>query len=324
VALFDLPHAQLQNVTCAEPEPAGLDAFWSETLAQTRAAGGDVTVDGKEIGLMLDIHDVTFPGFMGQPVKAWLVRPRGTHASLPVVIEYPGYSSGRGLAHQWLLWACAGYAHLVMDIRGQGNGINGGDTDDADDLHAGPGGWGFLTRGILSPYTSYYRRLITDAVRAVDALERLPGCDTSRVMVTGISQGGGLALNVAALLPDRINGVTAGLPFLCHIGRAVTITDRDPYHEVVRYCRANPHRASQALHTLSFMDAAHLVKRAKAPAVFSVALMDDVCPPSTVYAAYNGYAGPKDIAVYEWENHDQHSADWQLRCLAFADRVLRH
>ena len=33
-------------------------------------------------------------------------------------------------------------------------------------------------------------------------------------------------------------------------------------------------------------------------------MMDDICPPSTVYAAYNYYAGPKQICVYEFNQHD--------------------
>jgi cephalosporin-C deacetylase len=32
--------------------------------------------------------------------------------------------------------------------------------------------------------------------------------------------------------------------------------------------------------------------------------MDDICPPSTVYAAYNHYAGEKDIRTYEYNYHD--------------------
>jgi cephalosporin-C deacetylase len=32
--------------------------------------------------------------------------------------------------------------------------------------------------------------------------------------------------------------------------------------------------------------------------------MDEVCPPSTVYAAYNHYGGPKDIRVYRYNHHE--------------------
>jgi cephalosporin-C deacetylase len=38
--------------------------------------------------------------------------------------------------------------------------------------------------------------------------------------------------------------------------------------------------------------------------LFSVALMDRVCPPSTVYAAFNHYAGPKEIREYPFNDHE--------------------
>jgi len=39
-------------------------------------------------------------------------------------------------------------------------------------------------------------------------------------------------------------------------------------------------------------------------ALFSVGLADDITTPSTVFAAFNHYAGPKDIAVYEANGHE--------------------
>ena len=36
----------------------------------------------------------------------------------------------------------------------------------------------------------------------------------------------------------------------------------------------------------------------------SVALMDDICPPSTVFAAYNHYAGPKEIRIWPYNQHE--------------------
>jgi cephalosporin-C deacetylase-like acetyl esterase len=43
---------------------------------------------------------------------------------------------------------------------------------------------------------------------------------------------------------------------------------------------------------------------AQPPALFSAGLADDITPPSTVFAAFNHYAGPKDIAVYEFNGHE--------------------
>ena len=55
---------------------------------------------------------------------------------------------------------------------------------------------------------------------------------------------------------------------------------------------------------MSYFDGAVLARRASAPALFSVALMDQICPPSTVFAAYNAYAGRKDIRVYPFNDHE--------------------
>jgi cephalosporin-C deacetylase len=58
------------------------------------------------------------------------------------------------------------------------------------------------------------------------------------------------------------------------------------------------------LETLAYFDVAILGRRAKAPALFSVGLMDATCPPSTVYAAYNAYGGPKEIREYPYNDHE--------------------
>jgi cephalosporin-C deacetylase len=56
--------------------------------------------------------------------------------------------------------------------------------------------------------------------------------------------------------------------------------------------------------TLSYFDGVNFATRAKSHALFSVGLMDDVCPPSTVYAAYNHYVGQKDISIYPYNKHE--------------------
>ena len=93
------------------------------------------------------------------------VTPLREGGSLPAIVEDFGYGGGRGLPHERLLWASAGYAHLTMDTRGQGSSWQVGDTP--DDGPAGNSHPGFTTRGVLDRDTYYYRRLYTDAVRAI-------------------------------------------------------------------------------------------------------------------------------------------------------------
>lgn len=306
--LFDLPLPALREYRPALEEPADLDAFWADTLGRAREHSPLVDVAPVATGLpLVETFDLTFAGHDGAPIRAWYLRPADADGDLPVVVEYIGYGGGRGLPLEHLLWPAAGYAHLVMDTRGQGSVWgNGGDTPDP--VGSGPAAPGSMTRGIDAPETSYLTRLITDAARAVDAARALPGAD-GRVAVTGNSQGGGLSLAAGGLVPD-VDAVMANVPFLCQIRRALDITDADPYQEIVRYLAVNRGKVEAVERTLGYVDAVHLSRRARARALFSVALRDMTCPPSTVFAAFNHWGGEagsspeKDIEVYPFNHHE--------------------
>ncbi len=205
--LFDLPLEQLRTYLPPRNEPADFDAFWAATLAEARRFPLAAEFTPIEAGLRLvETFDVTFRGYGGQPVKGWLLLPRERSGALPCVVEYIGYGGGRGHPLDWLLWSTAGYAHLVMDTRGQGSAWRVGDTPDPELDGGNPQYPGFMTRGVLDPRTYYYRRVFTDAVRAVEAARSYPAVDGRRVAVTGGSQGGGITLAVAGLVPDLERG----------------------------------------------------------------------------------------------------------------------
>jgi cephalosporin-C deacetylase len=300
--MFDLTGAELRAHRCDVAPPDDLQEFWAGTLAAARAQGGAPRLTPVATPLrLIETFDVTFPGYAGDPIKAWLHRPAGASEALPCVVEYRGYGGGRGLAHEVAHWAVAGYAHFVMDSRGQGSGYTTGETPDPHPSTAAQPG--VMTRGILDRDTYYYRRLFTDAARAVDAARALPQVDGALVAVVGASQGGGMSLAVAALVPDLV-AVMTDVPYLCDMRRATQIGDKDPYGEIVRYLKSHRDQVDRVFEALRYFDGAVLATLATAPALFSVALMDEICPPSTVYAAYNGYAGAKEIREYAYNDHE--------------------
>ena len=318
---IDLPESELRSYRSSQREPEDFDAFWAKTLAEARAEGGEVAAVPVATGLVsLDAFDVTFPGYYGEPIKAWLRVPRGADGPLPAVVQYAGYGGGRGHVLDNLVWASAGHAHLLMDTRGQGSVWTRGETPDSGP--AGPQVPGVMTRGIEDPATYYYRRLFTDAVRAVDAVRSLPQVDADRVAVVGHSQGAGTALAVAALVPD-LRAAVVHVPFLCDFPRAITFTDARPYREITDYLAIHRHSAENVHRTLSYMDGVNFALRADVPAHFSAALMDDVTPPSTVFAAYNAYAGPKQIQVWPYNSHEAGGTDDIEEALRFLAGRLR-
>ena len=179
-----------------------------------------------------------------------------------------------------------------------------------------------MTRGVLNPEYYYYRRVFVDAVRAVSVIQSRPEVDPERVAVCGLSQGGGFSL-AAAALATGVSAVLADVPFLCDFCRAIEITDCDLYAEIARYLRAHRDKRDDVLCTLSYFDCALLSRRSTAPALFSVALMDETCPPSTVYAAFNAYGGPKEICVYHYNDHEGGGAFHQVRQLAWLHELFR-
>jgi cephalosporin-C deacetylase len=298
MARFDLPLAELERYRPERDEPADFDDFWRRTLAA--AADHELAPEFTPYDALLPgvrIYDVRYAGYAGQPVAGWFLTPREGSGPWPCVVQFIGYGGGRGRPHEWLLWPAAGYAVLVMDSRGQGDG----DTPDLPGV--GPQHSGLITRGVLDPEQYYYRRLFTDAVRAVDAAASRPEVDPGRIVVAGASQGGGIAQAVAGLHPG-VHGAIIDVPFLTHFRRATEITDAYPYRELADLAQTNRDRVDQVFQTLRYFDGLHFAARATAPALYAVGLMDDICPPSTVYAAYNHYAGPKRLQVWPYNGHE--------------------
>jgi cephalosporin-C deacetylase len=129
-------------------------------------------------------------------------------------------------------------------------------------LHrGGPEHPGVMTRGIQAPETDYYRRLFTDAACAIETAAAHDAIDESRLAVGGASQGGGLALAAAALVPDRVRLVQADVPFLCDFPRAIEVAGQHPYVELAEFFAVHPGMVEQALETLSYFDCAMLAKK---------------------------------------------------------------
>lgn len=308
---YDLPLDELRTYDAGKTAPPDFDAFWQQTLAEQDAAHPlDVrfAIHPDTMYRTVRVEDVTFTGCNGQAIRAWLLTPAGHTEPLPCVVSFAGYGGGRGRPLEHLAPVAAGFAHFVMDTRGQGSVWATGETADA------PGSTqhhpGFLTVGIESREQYYYRRVFVDAVRAVQAARQSKSVIADRLCVAGSSQGGGMALAAAGLLGNAVQVCLADVPFLCHFRRAVTLTAQTAYAEIAAYLRIHPGREQAVWQTLAYFDGVFFAERIRAHSLVAVGLMDEACPPSTVFAAYNRISAPKDIAIYPYDGHDGGGA-WQ-------------
>lgn len=307
MAWFDLTEAELRDYRCSTEEPDRLDDWWTDRLAEARAMTRPTTARRHRTKTYqpLPVWDVEFSGAGGDRIRGWYLRPPGSRDEpLPCVVTFVGYGGGRGIPVAHTLLPATGFATFVMDTRGQGGGWSVGVTGDPGRIGEGPEFPGVLTRGIQDPTLYYVTRLFVDAALAVDTAAALPGVDPDRIAVHGLSQGGGIALAAAALCGERIRVCQANLPFLCDIQRAVTITDAKPYTEIAQFLAQHIELVDTALNTLRYVDCALLARRITADCLLSAGLMDHICPPSTVFAAYHEIPAPKDIAVFPFSGHD--------------------
>ncbi|MDX2198834.1 MAG: acetylxylan esterase [Phycisphaerae bacterium] len=333
---FDLSLDALRTYRPEIERPADFETFWKQSAAEAQAhpIAATFALVAEPAFQNVRVFDVRFAGFAGQPICGWLLLPGVADATRhPCIVSFVGYGGGRGFPIAHLAPSAAGFAHFVMDTRGQGSGWSIGETPD----EAGPADPqfpGFMTRGVASPQSYYYRRVFIDALRAVEAAASHAEIDASRIILSGASQGGGIAIAAAALsaiAPPttasrsgaskvEVRGVCADVPFLCHFRRATTIIDTAPYNEIAKYLACHRANASEVYRTLSYFDGANFAPYVRCPALFSVGLMDQICPPSTVFAAYNRLPESirREIRIYEFNSHEG-GADMQtMERLRFA------
>ncbi len=150
-----------------------------------------------------------------------------------------------------------------MDTRGQGGTWSTGDTPDLYAEGGSPQFPGSMTKGILDPKHYFYRRVFTDAVRAIETARSHEAVDATQIAVTGGSQGGGITIAAAGLVPDVVVAMP-DVPFLCHYRRATEISDGYPYKEIAEFCHAQRDKIDVVFNTLSYFDGVNFATRAKA------------------------------------------------------------
>jgi cephalosporin-C deacetylase len=315
MAIFDLPLSELKTYQPALTRRPDFDEFWQKTLAEAADQPLDPTLEPVDYPVPeIRAFATHYRGWQGAPIAAWYLLPAG-EGPFPALVFYHGYQNSKQGIYPYLPWVLQGYAVLAVDVRGQ----PGGSIDTATYSSGHVKGW--MTQGILDEYEYYYRAVYIDSVRAIDLLATRKEVDVERVGVTGFSQGGGLSLAVAAL-DDRPALTMPGMPFLCHFERPLEISKAYPYWELADYIRKYPDRAERVFQTLSYFDNLNLADRIKCPALVSVGLIDEICPPSTIFAVYNRLNVPKHLAVFPYHTPERPETQWEIE-IHWANHYLR-
>ena len=301
---FDMPYEELQTYQGCNPRPADFDEFWDRGLAEMRAVDPQIEIVPAEFQApYAECSHLYFTGVGGARIHAKLLRPRNATAPHPALLQFHGYSGDSGDWSRKLGYVALGYTVAALDCRGQG-----GLSEDKGGVH----GWtlrGHIVRGLDDPDPDklLFRQIYLDTAQLAGIVMAMPDVDPSRVGATGRSQGGGLTLACVGLEP-RIKRAFPSFPFLCDYKRVWDIDlAKDAYAELREWFRwKDPlHQHETDVFTrLGYIDVQFLAPRIRSEVKMAVGLMDQICPPSSQFAAYNKITSPKSLVVYPDFGHE--------------------
>ncbi|RYY34319.1 MAG: hypothetical protein EOP46_13790, partial [Sphingobacteriaceae bacterium] len=280
----------VRNVLGVDPDkivttlnkPADFNAFWKQTkdsLAKIAPKYVVIPQPGKSTK-DIKVYQVEMQSWGNVTIKGWLTIPTNRPKKLPVRYRVPGY-----LVTMEPSMMEDDFAVLQLNVRGNGN------AKDAINTH----GIQYNLYNINDKYKYVYRAVYMDCIRGLDFLysQSGMGLDTSRISIDGGSQGGALAVVVAAL-DKRVKLVTTEVPLYADIHNAYAITKTmfpgklTPVGYMVNYVKTNPGFTEQRLYrTWDYFDPLNFAPLVKCPVLMGIGLLDELCPPQCSYGMFN-------------------------------------
>ena len=303
----------LEETRAEGKRPADFAAFWAgvkSELAQVPAdwermagAGGETATHTVDWLRFSSLGETLVYGWLATPKN--LTQPGGHRGYLWL----PGYSLGN---------PPPGPESLYPDTVTFGLNIHGG-LPDTPYRHPSVSNVDYIMQGIESPQTYVYRKIAGHCLRALDVLAAQPEVSPERLIVGGMSQGGGLALVTAALAP-QVKLCLADMPWLGALELALSLLDRSKYQNkhqkmgvarypdarglIADYADAHPEAAAQIYQTYAYFDPLSHAADIRCRVQMSAGGRDPSCKPPTIYAVFNALACPKEMLFLPAVGHD--------------------
>ncbi|RNI35792.1 acetylxylan esterase [Hanamia caeni] len=286
-----------ENIKAFAKTPDDFLTFW----ADARKEQLKIPLDRKMILLpercdsLINVYEVSVQNNRsGSRIYGILCVPRKP-GQYPALLKVPGagarpYYGDTALAHKGI---------ITFEI-----GIHGVTVTQPNqfyyDLAFGPL-YNYYFQNLDNRDTYYYNRVYLGCLRAVDLLASLPEVDTSRIAVYGGSQGGALSI-VTAALDHRIKYIAAFYFALSDVtgylhGRA------GGWPHMFSPDNIKSMGSKEKIKVSAYYDVANFAKLINIPGIYGWGFNDEVCPPTSIYAAYNNIHAPKETVITKESGH---------------------
>jgi cephalosporin-C deacetylase-like acetyl esterase len=290
-----------EKIVPTQIDPADFDAFWQSQKARL----AEVPFESRRTLLpewctdKLNVYQVSFTTLGGPEKHPYAARIYGilcepkAPGKYPAVLKVPGahirpYFGEKDLAERGVITLEIGITGIPVNLP----------KEVYDMLDVGPLNC-YWTLNMEDREAFYYNRVILGCLRANDYLTSLENWDGKNLLVMGASQGGMLTIATAALDP-RVTALAATHPAFCDLsgdfhGRAGGWPH--PFQPDFENGKPSPNAIPAKIATATYYDTVNFARRVKVPGYYTWGYNDDVCPPTSMYAAYNVIKAPKELGL---------------------------
>lgn len=274
------------------------DQFWQDTINQAKSVPLEPEMEVYDYPSdYIKAYSISYNGFDDTRIHGLYLIPTFLKKDkYPCLINYHGYTGGRGIPSDFMVWLNMGLAVLSVDCRDQG-GITGNNAKYSS-------GWNgdVACKGILDKNEYYFRAVYMDCLKAIDFAQTCSKIDMNKLIINGHSQGGALAMAVCSL-DHRPKMVMADCPSNSNIEKRIEGANGS-FGSITNFLKRYPYQLGKSYETLSYFDTMNMVDKIQCQVFASVALRDEVCPALCYFASYNRIKAPKQINVYPFNGHD--------------------
>lgn len=301
---LDMPLSKMREYMGCTPRPADFDEFWEKSLAEMNA------IDPKAVftphpmkSVCADIYELRFTSTKGAVIFGKVAVPKHIEGKVPAVLKFHGLGGDGGSYRDLLIYASQGYVSASMDCRGQA-----GLSQDVGVPTVGTMLTPFVRGLDGEPENLLCRDLFLDTAMFARVIMGMDCVDETRIGVTGGSQGGALTVACAALVPS-VKLCAPYYPYLSDYKRVWDMDlDKDAYEGLRSFFRhydPRHEREDEIFTKLGYIDIQNLAPRIRAKVLWATGLLDNICPPSSQFAAYNKITSEKDIKIYPDYKHEK-------------------
>jgi cephalosporin-C deacetylase len=278
-------------------QPKDFVEFWEKAKADAAKIPLDakMTLLPERSNEAVNVYQVSFQSFReGSRIYGILCVPK-KEGKFPALLRVPG----AGIRPYSGDVATASKGIITLEI-----GIHG------IPVTMDPAVYGDLSNGALSEYWFsnlddrdhyYYKRVYLGCVRAVDFVFSLAQFDGNKMAVTGGSQGGALSI-ITAGLDSRVKWLAPIFPALCDLGGYLS-NRAGGWPHMFDKKNSSFNAKKDKIDTSKYYDVVNFARQVKVPGYYSWGFNDTICPPTSMFAAYNVITASKKLLIVQDTGH---------------------